>query len=252
MREEWNCTYFKLDANMWGALHGGVYYRPNSTRVEAYREGMKAVIKGAGIDSFILGCNAPMWPSLGVVHGMRITDDTYRKWEAFTRVARECFWRNWQHNTLWVNDPDCLLTHNWKINPLGPDGKRYITDSALTDDEFLFHATHIFCSGGMLLSGDVLTEMTEVAKTRLRKIIKPTDVPAVFDSTEFTIGRMTFDDRQMIAVFNWEDDPVVREVELHGSYEVYDFWNNEYMGSKSGFMQVELNPRSAKLYELKS
>ena len=23
MREEWGCTYFKLDANFWGAMHGG-------------------------------------------------------------------------------------------------------------------------------------------------------------------------------------------------------------------------------------
>ncbi|GFZ78978.1 hypothetical protein GCM10008018_25660 [Paenibacillus marchantiophytorum] len=150
MRDEWGCRYFKLDANMWGALHGGTYYQLNTTRVEAYREGMKAMLLGAGADSFLLGCNAPMWPSLGIVHGMRTTDDTLRSWGNFKKVANECFWRNWQHNKLWVNDPDCLLLeNNDRHKQITPDGRLVKLKSVLTDDEFLFHATHILCSGGI-------------------------------------------------------------------------------------------------------
>ena len=46
MRQEWGCTYFKLDANFWGAMHGGRFHDPKATRVEAYRRGMQAVLRG--------------------------------------------------------------------------------------------------------------------------------------------------------------------------------------------------------------
>jgi alpha-galactosidase len=64
MREEWGCTYFKLDATFWGAIHGGQFHDPRATRVDAYRRGMEALRRGAG-DAFILGCNHPIWASLG-------------------------------------------------------------------------------------------------------------------------------------------------------------------------------------------
>ena len=64
MREEWGCAYFKLDANLWGCMPGGRRFNPGMTRTEAYRQGMDAIRRGAGPDAVILGCNAPLWPSL--------------------------------------------------------------------------------------------------------------------------------------------------------------------------------------------
>ena len=43
MRRDWGCTYFKLDANFWGAMHGGRFHDAHATRVEAYRRGMDAI-----------------------------------------------------------------------------------------------------------------------------------------------------------------------------------------------------------------
>ena len=77
---EWGCTYFKLDANFWGAMHGGRFHDPRATRVEAYRRGMEAIRRGAG-DSFLLGCNHPIWPSAGLIHGSRSSNDIKRTWD---------------------------------------------------------------------------------------------------------------------------------------------------------------------------
>ena len=45
MRHDWGCTYFKLDANFWGAIHGGHFHDPAATRIEAYRRaGMTTVV----------------------------------------------------------------------------------------------------------------------------------------------------------------------------------------------------------------
>ena len=74
MREKWGFTYFKLDANFWGAMHGGRLHDPKATRIEAYRRGMQAMLRGAG-DSFILGCNHPIWASFGLIHGSRSSGD---------------------------------------------------------------------------------------------------------------------------------------------------------------------------------
>ena len=48
LRTQWGIHYFKLDANFWGAIHGGRFHDPAATRVEAYRRGMAAILRGAG------------------------------------------------------------------------------------------------------------------------------------------------------------------------------------------------------------
>ena len=74
MREEWQCTYFKLDANRWSALPFGWMMDLNATQVDAYRAGRHAVIDGAGPDTFILDCNAPnVALRLASRHSSRIT-----------------------------------------------------------------------------------------------------------------------------------------------------------------------------------
>ncbi len=108
MRQEWGCTYFKLDANFWGAMHGGRFHDPKATRIEAYRRGMQAVLRGAG-DGFVLGCNHPIWPSFGLIHGSRSSADISRSWKEISETARQNLNRNWQNGRLWWNDPDAVV-----------------------------------------------------------------------------------------------------------------------------------------------
>ena len=111
MRKDWGCTYFKLDANFWGAMHGGRLHDPYATRIEAYRRGMEAIRRGAG-DAFILGCNHPLWPSLGLIHGSRSSMDVKRDWGHIAKTGRENLLRGWQNGRLWWNDPDALCLNN--------------------------------------------------------------------------------------------------------------------------------------------
>jgi alpha-galactosidase len=108
MRTEWGCTYFKLDANFWGAMHGGRFHDPRATRIAAYRRGMAAIRRGAG-DAFLLGCNHPIWPSIGEVHGSRSSNDIKRAWDRVASTARQNLSRNWQNGRLWWNDPDAVV-----------------------------------------------------------------------------------------------------------------------------------------------
>lgn len=152
MRHEWGCRYFKLDANVWGALSGGVRYDPAATRIEGYRLAMAAIREAVGDESIVLGCNAPNWASLGLVDAMRTTDDIARTPEAIDLVARAGRRRAWQSNRLWAADPDCLV----------------VTGTELSAEQLAFHATYIRDTGGSVLSGDDLTKLTAAEVEAIR------------------------------------------------------------------------------------
>lgn len=234
MRKEWGCTYFKLDANYWGAMHGGVHYDKNATRIEAYRRGMAAILKGTG-DAFVLGCNHPIWASLGLIHGSRSSMDTWRKWEAFRNIGRENLLRGWQNGRLWWNDPDCiLLTDGGATDIMDQAGNNVNTQrpAGPTENEYLFHAATVYASGGMLLSGDDLTKITPTRLNILKKLIPPTGIAARFEDEAFTVGTITLADRLVFAVFNWGEQSVERRIKLpKGTYRLVNKWTGEELGN---------------------
>lgn len=247
MREEWGVTYFKLDANMWGALPYGVRYKRNSTCVQAYRMGMEAIIEGAGSDSFILGCNAPMWPSLGLVHGMRITMDNHRSWSTFKLLASECFPRNWQNDRLWINDPDTVLLTNHKLDILDPAGTSNEEKKLVTDDEFVFNAVYTLASGGMVLSSDNVMNYTEVEIDRLKRLLPASGVAAVFGDDTYTVGRIDHGDHTIICIFNYTDEVRTYDIMVKTNEKSFDYFTNEqlHVYEKMGG-SVEMRPHSAR------
>ena len=206
MNREWGCTYFKLDANFWGAIHGGHFHDPRATRVEAYRRGMEAILRGVG-RSFVLGCNHPIWPSLGLIHGSRSSNDIKRTWERIATTARQNLSRNWQNGRLWWNDSDAI-----------------VLTGDLPDNEFQFHATAIYASGGMILSGDDLTKINEQKLAMLRKLQSPTGVAARFDDDSFRVGRIDLPKRrQVVSLLNWEDAPQINRGSSHTTHTHHGF-----------------------------
>lgn len=247
MREQWQVKYFKMDANMWGAMPFGVRYEKNRTCIEAYRMGMKAILEGAGQDSFLLGCNAPMWASLGMVHGMRITNDNSRNFSTFAHLAKECFPRNWQHNHLWVNDPDTVLLRNAGVDVVDPAGNPILPDGAATQQDFLFNATYTLASGGMVLSGDNMMEFSEQNIRILKKLLPVRGVAAVFDSADYTVGRIPLDGEEIICVFNYDEVEREYRIGFTERAEVSDFWSEENLGIwEAGVHTVRLAGHSAK------
>ena len=205
MRQEWGCTYFKLDANFWGAMHGGVFHDARATRVEAYRRGMQAIGRGAG-DAFLLGCNHPLWPSLGLIHGSRSSNDIKRTWDRVVTTARQNLNRNWQNGRLWWNDPDAV-----------------VLSDELTDAECRFHATAMYASGGMVLSGDDLTTLPPARAAMLRTLLPPTGIAAEFDDETLRVGHVRRQDGRLICLFNWDDVPRTVTVRLP-AVTVTDHW----------------------------
>jgi alpha-galactosidase len=230
LRREWGCTYFKLDANFWGAIHGGRFHDPRATRIEAYRRGMRAILRGAG-QSFILGCNHPVWPSLGLIHGSRSSNDIKRTWARFKTTAQQNLSRNWQNGRLWWNDPDVV-----------------VLTGDLSEDEFRFHATAIYATGGMLLSGDDLTKINAEKLAMLRKLQPPTGTAARFADDSQRVGIINLPDRKVICLLNREDAPQSVSFRLPRACQLTDFWSGESLGRHVGeFTVKEMPPHSGRI-----
>ena len=158
MKKKYNCSYFKLDANMWGAMPFGKRYDNTKTPIEGYRMMMETICEAVGEDGFILGCNAPMWPSLGLVNAMRTSGDVSRNTKVLSECAKENMLRAWQNERLWLCDTDCLvLTDNRK--DLVDAGGKLLKEDMISKDELLYSAAYAFaCGGSVIFSGDDMTK----------------------------------------------------------------------------------------------
>lgn len=249
MRKNWGSRYFKLDANMWGAFAEGVRYNDEFTSVQSYRLGMKAILEGAGEGCFLLGCNAPMWHSIGAVHGNRLTGDISRSFDVFKSVAIEGFHRNWQNNKLWINDPDCVTVESSYLSLVDAGGRKAMLNADITDDEFLFHATYICAVGGMVLSGDDLSNTSLERLDVLKYLLSSEHISAKFDDDSFKIGRKTLNKKEILCLFNWNDSAEDLKVDVNGQYSVYDVWHKKDMGLYEDSIEVKMMPRSGLVLE---
>jgi alpha-galactosidase len=241
MREQWGCTYFKLDANFWGAVHSGRFHDPKATRIEAYRRGMEAIRSATG-DASILGCNHPIWPSLGLIDGSRSSGDIARNWKTISTCMQQSMDRNWQNGRLWWNDPDAVLLASRASGPM---------EGTLTEEEFRFHATSAYASGGLILSGDDLTTLTPPRMEMLRKLMPPTGIAAVFDDpATLEIGRIRAAGSPHIAVFNRGEEDRSIAVPLRGKFRVTEIWTGEDSGVQQGNYNIRIPAHGARLLTL--
>ena len=109
--------YFKIDFIYAGAVEGR-RADPSVDGVAAYRHGLRVIREAIGPESYLLGCGAPILPSVGLVDAMRVGPDIAHHVEpldgdqsqpsqrAATRNSRA---RAWQQGRFWVNDADCLV-----------------------------------------------------------------------------------------------------------------------------------------------
>ncbi|HET9420982.1 MAG TPA: glycoside hydrolase family 36 protein [Nocardioides sp.] len=108
---ELGIDYFKLDFLYAGAIPAR--RRDDVSGIAAYRSGLELLRDAAGPDAYLVGCGAPILPSVGLVDAMRVSPDTFHEGgEDGSRGLRgrmSLVARAWQQGRFWVNDPDCLV-----------------------------------------------------------------------------------------------------------------------------------------------
>jgi alpha-galactosidase len=171
--------FFKIDFVYAAALDADRH--ADSSGVQAYRDGLRLVRESIG-DAYLLGCGAPILPSVGMVDAMRISPDTAPHWApidgdlakpggaaaVLTGTARA-----WQHGRFWVNDPDCLLAR-----------PRVERRAEL--------AEHVRRHGGLRGCSDRIAELDEWGLAVTRELLSAVPAPTPFDlnrrSTELPFG----------------------------------------------------------------
>lgn len=139
---EWGYDYVKIDF-VFFAARGGIYHLPLSP-TEACRMGLETIRKAVGEGRFILGCGAPLGPSIGIVNGMRIGEDVSARWESIIPCILATANRYFFHRQVWFNDPDCLV-----VRP------------PLSIQQAQVWASIVGLSGGMNLFSDRLIQLPE-------------------------------------------------------------------------------------------
>ncbi|MBL7161585.1 MAG: alpha-galactosidase [Anaerolineales bacterium] len=218
---EWGYSYLKLDFLYAAALNGRFRDR-TKTRAQVLRMGLEALREAVGPEVALLGCGAPLGPSIGIFDAMRIGADVAPRWMpkemGFEAPVRDetplPSTRNALGNTLtraplhrrwWINDPDCLL-----IRP----------DSDLSLAEVQSLATAIALTGGAMLLSDDLPklppERLRIAEQLLPLIGKTPRVLDWFDAPMPRLLRLDLENStgpwHLLAVFNWADK--VQDVRL--------------------------------------
>lgn len=157
LRSTYGIRLFKLDALLWGAMPFGHRYRAGMSANDSYRCALQAMREGAG-ESLLLGCNAPLWPSLGLVDAMRIGDDIERNQRRMVALAHELAGRRWTHRRLWLADPDCLTFQDAAGQHAEPG-------------DYRLHAALCFAFGGVVISGDRLQLLASEPQRWLRALL---------------------------------------------------------------------------------
>jgi alpha-galactosidase len=129
--------YLKLDFLYGGAVPGERH--DGTDPLAAYRSGLSLVREVVGPDVTLVGCGAPLLPSVGLVDVMRVSPDTFHEGgedgSTGLRGLRPLAARAWQQGRLWVNDPDCVVARpsysqraRWAEAALAYGGLRSFSD----------------------------------------------------------------------------------------------------------------------------
>ncbi len=248
--QKWGFDYVKIDFVYGACMKGSVYYDKTATRVDAYRQGLAAIRRGVGDEVFILGCGAPLGPSIGFCNAMRIGPDTNTKWESLGLVDKigriwvpslypalhSTILHSFMHALWWLNDPDCIVVRTDK--------------SKLTPAEVRTQISLFGLSSGLILISDNLNKVPSERIGWFQRLLPPTGIAALpADLMEKKtpeiffkyLNPAAFADGVLVSVTNFDNKPktITLDLTLFGlepsqSYHMYEFWSEEYLGRKTG------------------
>lgn len=264
--QEWGYRYLKLDYLYAGAL-AGQRHNPRLTRAQAYRHALQIIRDAAGEETYLLGCGAPLGPSLGLVDAMRISADTAPHWQPNFRGVRRLLrkelaapsmrnalqnvlTRAWTQGRWWTNDPDALMVRD--------------TETELTEAEIIAQATLIGLNGGLVALSDALPrlapERRRIAAALMPPLTEGMDTLELFqrEMPEVVTVPMAraWGRWRLVGLFNWRDKPDERalprdlpDMSFVQAYHIVDFWAKRYLLMEPGapFPSFSLPPHGGVL-----
>lgn len=250
-------TYLKLDF-LYSASLDGVAYDRKQSPYQRYRNAIEFIRKIVGKDIFLLGCGAPIYPSIGIFDGMRIGCDVTSFWHpewyrelikdkhalCTERALINTLTRSFMHRRLWLNDPDCLL--------VGKDRNKMSMNQTIT------MATVMAMSSGMLLLSDNLTTLDPDRLEIFQKALKISSICQKGESIPIGIfdhkfPRAFYNTQGLLGVWNPTKETDTIKIDIPEGFQIQitpDFWTNQQLDSlnydpASRVLSVTLEPYRA-------
>ena len=272
--EEWGFQYIKLDF-LYAAAVDGTFYDKSMNRIQAYRKGLEIIRETVGDNIFLLGCGAPLGPSIGLLNGMRVSGDTYYSFgqpflfwflntfffagfeglPSMKDALKTSMLRAFMHNKFWINDPDCVLVRR--------------TRSSLKPTEIEFEVTLLGLCGGILFSSDKLSELAPEDLDYIKFLLPPSSIPAtpldLFENDPPKYFKLDIPPSEsmgayhLVGIFNWtkKAQPIPLSLEQLNldsnlNYHVFDFWEKSYYQiDKNNIKEIPLKGHTAKLLAIR-
>lgn len=239
----WQFDFIKIDFIYAASVFESQYNNKKLTRAQIYREGVKLIRETMGKDKYLLGCGAPLGPSIGLVNAMRVSEDTKELWDTGNDpiYGSPCLKyaligsinRSFMHNNFWVNDPDCLIIRKAK--------------SDLNEDELRLQLTILGLTGGLLIISDDMEQVEEERLNLALKLIPPYPETALPVDTLYKSlptlylleSHGIIGERAILAIINWSDDAIDREISLQDIFHdpvvsdrflIFDWWKEKLLG----------------------
>lgn len=236
---EWGYDYVKIDFVFSAqAGEGGAWnpHDPTMTKVEAYRRGLAAIRKAAGEERFVLGCGAPILPSVGLVDGMRTGPDVAASWSVILPCVKALATRSYMHGRLFACDPDCLVVRE-----------------PLTIPQARAWASAIALSGQMTLESDNLAELPPERLEIVRRAMPLSPAPAMPvdlpDTALPTLWEARVEPARgrgwwVVGLFNWEAEPALMRLDTSrygkGPIVAFDYWGERVLGTFEGEVHLRM------------
>lgn len=255
---DWGYRYIKIDGLHIGMPSHNIYvnrayegktfaeasiHDPDLTFVEAFRKGLE-ILREETPGTFILGCSATQnmvsfGPSFGFVDAMRVGPDNDRAmngdWTFLLRgpdYAGNLWFLN---NRVWYNDPDPIFVR--ESNPL---------------HKARWMASWLAVSGAMNTTSMQYSELSAERLDLLKRTLPAHDLPArpvdILEKPHPEIWKVANERITVLCLLNWDETNETRidyrldrmGLESGSSYDVFDFWENRYLGTISDDLTASL------------
>ena len=232
MRQDWGVHLLQARRELLGRdARRASSTTPTATRVEAYRRGMEAVLRGAG-DGFILGCNHPIW-------ALARPDPRLAQLER--HQARL--------GALRARPPARTSAATGRTAASGGTTRMRRADGRAR-------------RGGVPLPRDVDLRQRRDDPVRRRphedRAPPPGDAAqaaaadrraARFSDESLRVGLVDLPGRRAVCLLNWDDAPRTLSFALSGPHHVRELWTDEDHGRHAGgAVSVDLPGRSGRVF----
>jgi len=269
LRRDWGIRYIKLDFMDDSAIEG-VYYKPNTTALEAQRIGLEIIRKAVGEEVVLDKDGSPMLNPVGLVDTGRISVDTGHTFESSKEAEPGIAARYYMNRNFYIGDPDAFTVSRQTVDEQEwHGGKR-----PLTLDEAKVSITLSAVAGGMYEIGDDLPTLGADADrmalvknqdlfnmSRLGKASRPLDLMSYTPEDGMpSIFLLNESKRQWIlTVFNWTEKRTEHNFDLgrdlglrlHGHNQVADVLDPTATPQNNAeTVSLELPPHSVKVLKI--